>query len=88
MPITNKLEQKGLVNPPIWLSSNIHLEVIGGSRMYAAHDHNSSDYDIRGIFTPPKEMIFPSNAGLINGFDQIPNCEHWLQGKTQYNNKS
>jgi len=87
MGIVNKLYNKGLITPPTWLPCNVHLEIIGGSRMYAANDHDSSDYDIRGIFTPPKEMIFPSSSGLIYGFDKIPNCEHWLQGKTLHNNK-
>ncbi len=49
-----------------------------GSRAYGCNELDSSDYDIRGIFTPPKVMCFPNTQGLVVGFDQIPACEHWV----------
>jgi predicted nucleotidyltransferase len=67
MAITTKLYNKGLITPPTWLPTNIILEIIGGSRLYGANVDNSTDYDIRGIFIPPKDMIFHSS--LIYGFD-------------------
>lgn len=85
MAITTKLYNKGLITPPTWLPTNIILEIIGGSRLYGANVDNSTDYDIRGIFIPPKDMIFHSS--LIYGFDDIPSCENWIESKRKYNEK-
>ncbi len=64
---------------PQWLESNLHLEVICGSRGYGCYTENS-DYDIRGIFTPPKVALFPASEGLVVGYDDIPNCEKFNPG--------
>lgn len=74
-----RLTQSGLVTPPPWLPSNVHLEVIMGSRAYGCNDPESSDYDVRGVFTPPKAMPFPSTAGLVVGYDDLPKCDHWTE---------
>lgn len=78
MPSTVKrLLGQGQITPPPWLEANLHLEVIVGSRAYGCNDPDSSDYDIRGVFTPPKAMIFPATQGLMVGFDDLPRCDRW-----------
>ncbi len=77
--ITNKLAKQGIITPPPWLESGLQLEVIMGSRAYGCNQEDKSDYDIRGIFIPPKTMPFPAVNGLIVGYDQIPACEHFQQ---------
>ncbi len=71
--------EQGKVTPPSWLAGNLHLEVVMGSRAYGCADPDKSDFDIRGIFTPPKSMCFPAVDGLAAGYDPIPACEHWCQ---------
>jgi len=86
-----RLLNQGKITPPYWLESNLHLEVIMGSRAYGCNDPEKSDYDIRGVFTPPKVMAFPATDGLVVGYDQIPECGHWNEshikdqdGKREY----
>ena len=68
MPSTiKKLEDKGLIRPPTWLSSNVHYETIMGSISYGVSD-DSSDIDIYGFCIPSKEFVFPHLAGEIMGF--------------------
>lgn len=50
-----------------------------GSRAYGCNDPASSDYDVRGVFTPPKVMAFPGTQGLVVGFDNLPQCETWAE---------
>lgn len=68
MPSTiKKLEDKGLIRPPSWLSSNIHFETLMGSVAYGVNS-DTSDMDIYGWAIPPKDMVFPHLSGEIMGF--------------------
>ncbi len=77
--VTHRLLHSGIITPPPWLASNLHLEVIMGSRAYGCHSEDSSDFDLRGVFTGPKAQYFPATQGLVHGFDSIPTCEHWCE---------
>lgn len=78
------LEDRGLIQPPSWLSSNCHYLSVVGSTAYAAQDTNAgdADWDIIGICTPKKEMVFPQIAGIIKNFGyQGENFDQWQQHK-------
>ncbi len=62
-----QLEQKGLIRPPKFLSSNVHYEVIMGSVAYGVSS-DTSDMDIYGFCIPPKEDVFPHLRGEVLGF--------------------
>jgi predicted nucleotidyltransferase len=82
--LLQELEAKGLIKPPSWLSSNCHYISIVGSTAYAAQDTNGgdSDWDIMGICTPRKEVIFPHLAGVIKNFGyQGEEFNEWQQHK-------
>lgn len=66
-----KATKAGKLNPPKWMQSNVHYEVIMGSNAYGISGDNS-DLDIYGWAIPPKEMIFPHLAGHIPGFGPSP----------------
>jgi uncharacterized protein len=61
------LTDRGLINPPNWLPSNIMFEGLQGSNAYGV-SVDTSDFDIVGFCIPPKDMIFPHLAGEIEGF--------------------
>lgn len=68
MPSTiQKLEEKGLIRPPSWLSHNVMYETIMGSVAYGVSS-DTSDVDLYGFCIPVKELIFPHLAGEILGF--------------------
>lgn len=82
--IVIQLEQKGLVRPPSWLSSNIHYLTIMGSHAYGVADTSIKDkipdYDVYGWAIPPKNMIFTHLTGYIPGFGpEPPNFEQFQQ---------
>lgn len=64
---TKKMEDKGLIEPPKWLSSSICYETRSGSHAYGVSTP-TSDIDIVGFCVPPKEIVFPHTAGSIHGF--------------------
>jgi uncharacterized protein len=75
--IIKELENKGLIAPPPWLSTNVHLLTIMGSVAYGVSS-DTSDMDIYGFCTPKKETVFPHLAGEILGFGtQIPRFDQW-----------
>lgn len=80
MPSTVKrLVERGLVRPPQWLADNIHYETIMGSVAYGVSS-DTSDMDVYGFCTPPKDMIFPHLAGEILGFGrQVKRFEQWQE---------
>lgn len=63
--------KQGKINPPKWLSDNIHYEVIMGSHAYGV-SNDDSDFDMYGWCIPPKDQIFPHLAGYIEGFGPVP----------------
>lgn len=65
--ILEKLEKKGLICPPKWLSNNTHYLVFTGSVAYGV-TAETSDLDVYGFCMPPLQYIYPHTAGYIPGF--------------------
>lgn len=88
MSYLNKFTDKKLISPPSFLRNNLVMEVITGSRAYGCNNEES-DFDIAGIGTPTKEMIFPSFHGYLEGFDKdIPKFEQYrTDNKIQFADK-
>jgi predicted nucleotidyltransferase len=77
--IVARLAQKQLTNPPQWLPSNVHYEVMMGSEAYGVAS-DTSDIDVYGFCIPQKDMIFPHLRGEIPGFgNQINRFEQWQE---------
>lgn len=77
-----ELTEKGLVQPPKWLGSNIVYMTIVGSVSYGAEDTSSnkkSDMDIFGVCIPKKEDVFPHLAGRVHGFDNPESFQQWQE---------
>lgn len=71
--ILDKLEKKGLITPPSFLTSNTHYLTIMGSHAYGVADTSVKvskmpDMDLYGFCMPPKDVIFPHLRGEIPGF--------------------
>ncbi len=62
-----KLVNKKLITPPLWLPDNVQYETIMGSNAYGITVEDS-DLDIYGWCIPPKGCIFPHTVGIIDGF--------------------
>ena len=76
---TKKLEDKGFIHPPTWLSSNVHYETIMGSVAYGVSS-DTSDMDVYGWCIPSKSLVFPHLAGEILGFGrQLKRFEQFQQ---------
>lgn len=73
-----KLINKKLINPPIWLASNVMYEVMTGSIAYGV-SNDTSDCDVYGFCIPRKEDVFPNLKGLIPGFDEIHSFEQFQE---------
>ncbi len=65
--VVSRLTEKGLIRPPTWLPGNVRFEGVQGSVAYGAAT-DDSDYDMVGWCVPPKDMVFPHQAGHIEGF--------------------
>lgn len=77
--VVKRLEDKGLVHPPTFLSSNVMYETLMGSVAYGVSS-DTSDCDVYGFCIPTKELVFPHLAGEIMGFGrQIQRFEQWQQ---------
>jgi len=77
--LLEKLRQKNLIHPPVWLIDNTQYLTIMGSIAYGVSD-KSSDIDIYGCCIPPKFTIFPHLAGEIHLFSKPKhNFEQWQQ---------
>jgi len=63
----NRFIDKGLINPPSFISDNIQYLCMTGSRAYGTNNEES-DFDISGVVIPNKELIFPHLNGEIIGF--------------------
>lgn len=78
MPSRTLFCQKlGLIAPPPYLVDNLHLEAVMGSVAYGCNSPDKSDFDIRGVFAPPKAHCFPGLQGLVVGFDDVPEHKAW-----------
>ena len=62
-----RLTQQGHIRPPSWLPGNVRYETVMGSQAYGVAVENS-DWDMVGFCIPPKDMVFPHLAGVIQGF--------------------
>lgn len=71
MSLVRKLEEKRLITPPKFLTSNTIYETIMGSQAYGCSG-GKSDTDVYGIAIPPKEYLFPHLKGHIPGFGVKP----------------
>lgn len=65
--LLQNLEKRGLIKPPMWMTSNICYLTRMGSTVYGVESSNS-DQDIYGVTIPPRDYIFPRN--FIDGFDR------------------
>lgn len=75
--LIKRLINKKLINPPSFLSDNVHYLCIMGSSAYGV-SNNDSDVDIYGYCIPPKGILFPHTAGYIEGLDKnIPKFDQW-----------
>lgn len=75
MLLRQLLDKKLLKECPCWLPDNCAYLTISGSIAYGCSDTNAdgaSDFDVIGICTPLKDMIFPHLAGHIHCFDDPP----------------
>lgn len=87
MKLLNDLISKNLANPPRWLKDNLQFAVAMGSRAYGC-ENTDSDTDIYGFCIPPKHIIFPHEAGMIQGFDKnIDQFNNWQQHHIYYQDK-
>lgn len=70
--LLDKLEKKGLIQPPPFVVSNSCYLTIMGSHAYGVADTSVKDkipdYDVYGFCIPPKDVIFPHLRGEIPGF--------------------
>jgi len=77
--LLQKLEERGLIHPPSWLSHNTMYMTIMGSEAYGVSS-GDSDKDIYGFCIPRKEMVFSHLTGEISGFGrQIQKFEQFQQ---------
>lgn len=78
--IFDQLIKRGILKKgeyPPFLRNAVHYETIMGSIAYAVNE-DTSDFDVYGVFIPPKEYIFPHITGHILGFGkQPPTCNTW-----------
>ncbi len=77
--VIDRLIKKNLITPPKHLHNNVCYEVMMGSIAYGC-SNDASDVDIYGFSIPSRDIIFPHEAGYIEGFDSnIPKFEQYQQ---------
>lgn len=77
--LLQKLEQQNLIQPPSWLAMNTMFLCQMGSVAYGVSGQ-SSDIDVYGFCVPPKDLVFPHLAGVIDGFGrQKQRFDVWTQ---------
>jgi uncharacterized protein len=87
--LLQKLEKRGLINPPQWLPMNTMYLTITGSHAYGVADTSVkdkiADFDYTGFCIPPKNLIFPNLDGFVPGFGDVKKFEEkqlwgqWIQ---------
>jgi len=65
--VIERLTKQQFIRPPSWLPGNVRFETIMGSQAYGVTT-KGSDWDMVGFCVPPKDMVFPHLAGIIQGF--------------------
>lgn len=65
--LTAQLTARGLIKPPKFLPSSVCYETQMGSVAYGV-SQDASDVDVYGFCIPPREIVFPHLAGVIDGF--------------------
>jgi len=65
--IIDKLRTQGKIRPPTWIPGNVMYETIMGSTAYGVNLVDS-DWDMVSYCVPPKDVVFPHMAGIIQGF--------------------
>lgn len=81
-----ELEKRGLIRPPSWMGSNIHMLTMMGSVAYGVST-DMSDVDVYGWAIPPKEQVFPHLAGAVFGFDSPESYGQFVQHHIPYNDR-
>lgn len=77
--LIDELVGKGLAHPPNWMVGGIQYLTYMGSVAYGVSSDNS-DLDIYGFCIPPKRILFPHTAGVIQGFgNQGEKFDQWQQ---------
>lgn len=75
-------------HPPSWLLPNLQYETIMGSYAYGV-SNDLSDIDIYGFCIPPREYLFPWEAGEIFGFGtQIKRFDQYQEHHIPYETQS
>jgi predicted nucleotidyltransferase len=75
--LVSLLQSKQLINCPYGIDKSVQYEVIMGSTAYGVSS-NTSDIDIYGFALPPRALIFPHEAGEIQGFGtQLPRFQNF-----------
>jgi predicted nucleotidyltransferase len=69
--ILTKLREAGAIQPPRWLENGTVYLTLMGSAAYGVSS-DSSDVDVYGVCIPPKDIVFPHTAGVIQGFGTQP----------------
>ncbi len=65
--VINKLRVQGKIKPPTWIPGNVMYETVMGSVAYGVN-LKDSDWDMVAYCIPPKDIVFPHMAGVIQGF--------------------
>lgn len=77
--LLQQLEKRKLIHPPKFLVDNTHYLCVMGSNAYGTNI-DSSDLDIYGWVIPPKRIVFPHTANVIQGFGyQGEKFDQWQQ---------
>jgi len=75
--ILKDLQDKKLISPPPWVTSNTMFLCTMGSVAYGVAE-DTSDFDVYGFCVPPKNDIFPY-ADKLYGFDSVSVFEQYQQ---------
>ncbi|MCA9645956.1 MAG: nucleotidyltransferase domain-containing protein, partial [Myxococcales bacterium] len=65
--LTAQLTARGMLKPPKFLPARVCYETQMGSVAYGV-SQDASDVDVYGFCVPPREVVFPHLAGVIEGF--------------------
>ncbi len=85
--IIQELYKEKLISPPNFLPTNIMMLCMTGSVSYGCST-NTSDLDIVGVCIPPKEYLFPTSYGEIEGFGyRKKRFEQWQEHHIKYKDK-